>query len=66
MEDKIMKRIGLVIMIFFTVSLVGGLCCVFSQLDNVGKQRTYHAYMEELPDRMPNLLPDPMTVLPLY
>jgi hypothetical protein len=66
MEDKIMKRIGLVIMIFFTVSLVGGLCCVFSQLDNVGKQRTYHVYMNQLPDKMPNLLPDPMTWLPLY
>jgi hypothetical protein len=53
-------------MIFFSVSLVGGLCFVFSQLDNVGKQRTYHAYMEQLPDKMPNVLPDLMTGLPLY
>ena len=66
MEDKIMKRIGVVFMIFFTVSVVGGLCCVFSQLDNVGKQRTYHAYMNQLPDKMPNLFPDPMAGLPLY
>ena len=61
-----MKRIGVVLMIFFSVSLVGGLCCVFSQLDNVGKQRTYHAYMEQLPDKFSTLIPDPMTGLPLY
>ena len=61
-----MKRIAVVFVVFFTVSLVGGLCCVFSQLDNVGKQRTYHAYMEQLPDKMPNVLPDLMTGLPLY
>jgi hypothetical protein len=66
MEDKIMKRITIVLMIFFTVSLVGGLYRVFSQLDNVGKQRTYHAYMEQLPNKMPNVLPEPMTGLPLY
>ena len=66
MEDKIMKRIAVVLMILFTVSLVGGLCCAFSQLDNVEKQRTYHAYMKQLSDKMPNILPDPMTGLPLY
>jgi hypothetical protein len=53
-------------MIFFTVSLVGGLYRVFSQLDNVEKQRTDYAYMEQLPDKMPNVLPDLMTGLPLY
>ena len=66
MEDKIMKRIGVVLMIFFTVSLVGGLCCAFSQLDNVEKQRTYHAYMKQFSAKMPNILPDPMIGLPLY
>ena len=61
-----MKRIAVVFVVFLTVSLVGGLCCVFSQLDNVGKQRTYHAYMEQLPDKIYTLIPDPMTGLPLY
>jgi len=53
-------------MILFAVSLVGGLCCAFSQLDNVEKQSTYHAYMKQLSDKMPHVLPDPMTGLPLY
>ncbi len=61
-----MKRIAVVLMIFFTVSVVGGLCYAFSQLDNAGKQRTYHAYMKQLSDKMPSILPDPMTGLPLY
>ncbi len=61
-----MKRIAVVFMIFFTVSLAGGLCYVFSQFDNVGKQRTYHAYMEQLSDKMPNVLPDLMIGFPLY
>ena len=66
MEDRIMKRIAFVLMILFAVSLVGGLCCAFSQLDNVEKQSTYHAYMKQLSDKMPKVLPDPMTGLPLY
>lgn len=61
-----MKRVAVVLTIFFTVSLIGGLCCVFSQLDNVEKQRTDHAYIEQLSDKMPSILPDPMTGLPLY
>lgn len=61
-----MKRIAVVLMIFFTVSLLGGLCSVFSQLHNVGKQSTEYVYMEQLPAKMPNLLPDPMTGIPLY
>ena len=66
MEDKIMKKIVVILMIFFTVSLVGGLCSVSSQLDNAEKQRTYHAYMQQLSDKIPHVLPDPMTGLPLY
>ena len=66
MEDKIMKRIAVVLMLLFAVSLVGGLCYAFSQLDNVEKQRTYYAYMKKFSDKMPNVLPDPMTGLPLY
>ena len=61
-----MKKIAVVFMIFFVVSLVGGLCGVFSQLNNVGEQRTDHAYTKQLPDKIPNFLPDPMTGLPLY
>ena len=66
MEDKIMKKMTFVLMVLFTASILGGLCSIVTQLDNVGKERTEYVYVKQLPNKMPNVLLDPMTGVPLY
>lgn len=60
-----MKKIVIVLMILFTISLAGGLYNTLAQLDNVGQEMTDYIYMEQFPCEMPDLTLNPIAV-PLY
>ena len=61
-----MKNVVVVLMIVFTMSLVGGLYNTLAQLDNVQQETTDYAQMKKIPYIIPDVVLSPMTVVLVY
>ena len=60
-----MKKIVIVLMILFAVSLTGGLYHTLANLSDVG-QETINQELEQFESEMPNVFFNPVPMVPLY
>jgi len=61
-----MKKIVMLLMVLFTVSLTGGLYHTLDHLNDVGQELTNQANVEQLLPDMPDMVFNPASAVPLY